>query len=132
MKNLLSLTLILVLFSSCDPVAQMEAYIENSSTEELTIIFASSDTSFYQELKVKPEQKELCQDWYDIGSTYLEPELSYYDSIYIKDMEGNILKVYKENTEGKNIYNVPDDWQATKKSRWTYEFLYSIEEEEIN
>lgn len=32
------------------------------------------------------------------------------DSIYITDTLNNFLKIYKENTQDKNIYNVDEYW----------------------
>ena len=120
-----------LLMSSCDPVASMTANIKNNSSEALTIVFPSADSLQHMEIVLAPEETKFFQDGFDIGSTYLEPRLSDYDSVYILNAQEELVKVYKANSPNKNIYNVPEDWQSSEPSRWVFEYLYEIENSDI-
>ena len=134
MTHIKKLTLfgcICLLMSSCDPVATMTANIKNNSSETLTIVFPSTDSIHHIELSLSPNETKLFQDGMDIGSTYLEPRLGDYDSVYILNAQVELVKVYKANSPNKNIYNVPEDWQSSEPSRWVFEYLYEIENSDI-
>ena len=120
-----------LLMISCDPVASMTANIKNNSSETLTIVFPSTDSIDHIELSLSPNEAKLFQDGMDIGSTYLEPRLGDYDSVYILNAQEELVKVYKANSPNKNIYNVTEDWRSSEPSRWVFEYLYEIENSDI-
>lgn len=132
MKKLICLALLLPVLLSCDPVSQMEANIENQTTQSLSIVFVSSDTNFQSTLELAPNQVGLFQEGFDIGSTYLEPSLVEYDSVMVKNQVGEILKVYKSNNTGKNIYKVKEYWLSSEPSKRFFKYKYEIRQEDID
>lgn len=131
MKSLFVLTMMALILSSCDPVSDMEADIENLTSQTLTIQFIASDESLSKTLQILPNGIELFQEGFDIGSTFLEPSLVDYDSVVIKNQAEQILNVYKENDPGKNIYNIDDHWIASEPSKRFFKYKYQIESEDI-
>lgn len=132
MKYLVIGTLLVLNFSSCDPTVQMEANIENYTADYLAIVFASFDSSLNKTLQIAPFESVLFQEGYDVGTAYLEPSLSEYDSILIKNNSDEILKVYKYDTTGKNIFKVDEFWISSEPSRRFYSFNYRIRSEDFN
>lgn len=131
MKNIFVLTLIALFFSNCDPVSDMEADIENLTDQTLTVQFYSSDESLSKTLQIQPNEIVLFQEGFDIGSTYLEPSLVDYDSVLITNQAQQILKVFKANEAGKNIYNVDEYWLASKPSKSFFNYKFQIESVDI-
>lgn len=120
-----------IIISSCDPVSNLEANIENLTSQTLTIDFIASDVSVSKTLQLAPNEVVLFQEGFDIGSTFLEPSLVAYDSVVIRNQAEDILKVFKSNGAGKNIYNV-DDWMASEPSKRFFKYEYEIENEDID
>ena len=133
MQNLIALALLAVLFSSCDPVAHMEATIENSTDQDLSIVFSSFDASSLPSdtLQIESGETIVFQDVFDVGNTFLEPYMEDYDSVVIKNLANEILKVYKPNDTGKNIYNIEDFWISREPSKRVFEYEYEIEQGDI-
>ena len=131
MKKLILIILPVFALLSCDPVSDMEANIENLSSQTLIIEFISSDESFNKTLQIAPEEIKLFQEGFDIGSTYLEPSLVEYDSVVVKNQAEDILKIYKPNDTGKNIYNINDYWQGTEPSKRFFKYEYEVESGDI-
>lgn len=131
MKNLFVLTMMALIFSGCDPVSNMEAEIENLTSQTLTIQFISSDESLSKTLQIPPNGIELFQEGFDIGSTFLEPSLVNIDSVVIKNQTEQLLKLYKENDTGKNIFNIDDHWIASEPSKRFFIYKYQIESEDL-
>lgn len=130
MKKLIVLTLTIILFS-CDPVSDMEANIENLTSENLTIEFVSFDVSSSKIIQIAPNEIKLFQEGFDIGSTFLEPSLVEYDSVVIKNQMEEVLKVYKPNDANKNIYNIDDYWIASEPSKRFFKYEFEINDQDI-
>jgi hypothetical protein len=109
---------------SCDPTSVIEASIVNETNKNLTVVFLARDTSEDLTLTLNANSTVLFQDGFDIGSTYLEPNLSGYYTVLIKDATENILKEYQPDEEGKNIFDV-GSWNTieTEKRNFIYEFV---------
>ena len=131
MKKLIVIILPASMLLSCDPVSDMEANIENLTSETLSIEFISADESLNINLQIAPEEIKLFQESFDIGSTFLEPSLVEYDSVVVKNQAEEILKVYKANDTGKNIYNIKDSWQSSEPSKRFFKYEYEIESGDI-
>ena len=131
MKKLILFISMISILSSCDPTSSMDANIKNSTSQNLSIIFNSSDVSLNETFQIDPNETILFQDGFSIGDSVLEPRLTAYDSIYIKNESNEIVKVYKQNTEGKNIYNVDDYWISSEPSKRYYKYNYEINNEDI-
>lgn len=130
MKKLFVLAVLTIFFSSCDPVSDMEANIENLTTQMLTIDFVSSDVLFDKTLTIEPNQIALFQEGGGIGDSYIEPSFIEYDSIVIKNLAEDILKIYKVTDSGKNIYNI-EDWLLSEPSKRFFKFKYEIDSNDI-
>ena len=131
MKKLIVLPLITLLLSSCDPVAQMEANIENTTSQNLSIAFVSSETDLSQTLEIASGQTILFQEGFDVGSTFLEPSLVEFDSVVIRNQADLILRVYKENDTGKNIYGIDEYWESSEPSKRFLIYNYQIENTDL-
>lgn len=124
MKKITSLLSLLGILLSCDPAAVIEASIINETNQNLTIVFIATDTSENLTLTVNANSKALFQDLFDIGSTYLEPNLSGYYTVQILDSSDNVIKEYLPDDEGKNIFDV-GSWKTieAEKRNFIYEFV---------
>ncbi len=85
MKKLILFISMISILSSCDPTSSMDANIKNSTSQNLSIIFSSSDVSLNETFQIDPNETILFQDGFSIGDSVLEPRLTAYDSIYIKN-----------------------------------------------
>lgn len=131
MKNLKVIAIMTFLLVSCDPVSDMEANIENLTTQELAVDFISFDESLNKSLQIPPNESALFQEVFDIGNTFLQPSLVDYDSVVVRNSDEIILKIYKENSPGKNIYNVNEDWMGSEPSKRVFKYKYQIKSEDI-
>ena len=131
MKKLFLIALTGVLFSSCDPTSTMKANIQNLTSESLKIEFASFDTTLNKKLEIDPNQTQLFQEGFDVGSIYIEPSLTEYDSVVIKNQANKILKVYNPNDTGKNIYNIDEYWKGSEPSKRNFKYKYELTEADI-
>ena len=131
MKKLTLLILPAIILISCDPVSDMEANIENLTSQTLLIEFISADESLNKNIQLAPEEIKVFQEGFDIGSTYLEPSLVEYDSVVVKNLAEDILKVYKPRDTGKNIYNIKDYWQGSEPSKRFFKYEYEIANQDI-
>ena len=57
--------------------------------------------------------------------------LTQFDSIYIENTSNETLKVFKETTEGKNIYAIDQYW-TSKPSRSIHTWTYEITDEDLD
>jgi hypothetical protein len=131
MKNLFPLALLIIIFSSCDPWAFYEADIENSTTQTLTIDFISAEENLSKSLVIQPNNTEFFKEGDDFGSTSVKPLMAIYDSVVIKNQSDVILRVYKANDTGRNIYNIDDYWTVKKPSKRVFKYKYEILTEDI-
>ena len=130
MKTLLKLTLISLLFTNCDPVSNMEANIENETSQTLVVDFISSNANERKTLNIKTNEIVIFQEGFDVGGSVLRPSFSEFDSIVIRNASQEILKIYKASDASKNIYNL-ENWQATEPEKRFYKYLYKIENTDI-
>lgn len=131
MKRPFLVIFVSILFFGCDPIVEMEANVVNLTTQSLTIDFVSSDTVYDKTLQIDPSQTVLFELYSGYG-TYVEPQLYNYDSVLIKNQADEILKVYKPNDNGKNIYNIDEYWISSEPSRRVFIFEYEVESEDID
>ena len=123
--------LLSVCLISCDPSEDMDALILNRTDHDLKVHFVSSITA--SEIK---EIKAMSSIYYIEGNGNnalggITFTLAQYDSIYIGDKNQNILKVYKEDTKGKNIYDIDTYWNRSKPSRNFVQYTFEITDEDI-
>ncbi|MEQ9308965.1 MAG: hypothetical protein RLN90_05880 [Balneolaceae bacterium] len=132
MNKFILFTVLIFIFTSCDPVSDMEATIQNLTSQEITIDFISSNDDFSKTLRISPNEMVLFQEGFDVGGSFLEPSLIEYDSVVIKNQLDMILKIYKENDSGKNIFNTDKYWKASEPSNRVYKYEYIIERVDID
>ncbi|MFW5756447.1 MAG: hypothetical protein ACOCWK_07570 [Tangfeifania sp.] len=131
MKKLFPIIAAIAVLCSCDPVAEMEANIFNLTNEDLMIEFVSSKESRRKNLQIPKGEMRLFEEVYDVGNDFLEPALYYYDSVVVKNNAEQILKIYKPNDTGKNIYNIDDYWFLNEPSKRFFKYAYEIKNEDI-
>lgn len=130
-KTLLTLTAITVLYS-CDPISDMEANIQNLTNEDLIIEFVPFDQAFGKTLVIPTSETRLFEALSSVtGNTLLGPRVIDYDSIVVKNNAEQILKVYKPNDTGKNIYNIDEYWLLREPSKRFFEYEYEIYNEDF-
>lgn len=122
---------ILILLSSCDPSESLEANIINNSSINFEVIFSSSELpDFNQTLKIESQKKSLYTE-INPGLGRVGLDFIDFDTIYIKDNLDNVLKVYKQDTTGKNIYNIDEYWSVSETSKNHFVYTYEITEEDL-
>lgn len=132
MKRLIPILLVTILFHSCDHVSDLEANIENLTTQDLIIEFISFDENVNKTLSIPVNETRLFQEGFDIGSVFLEPSLVEYDSVVIKSNSEQILKIYKPNDTGRNIYNIDEYWSSSEPSKRFFKYEYEINNEDLD
>lgn len=130
MKKILFICLLMFTFIGCDPSESMETIINNNTNKSLSIFFDSEINDFDMQLNIESNTtKELLNFRANTGGVILS--FRDYDSIYIKDSSNEILKIFKENTVGKNIYNVDEYWSVSEPSKNHFVYTYEITEEDL-
>lgn len=132
MKKTLFIYLILIFtIYSCDKGESMEAFVINSSSQKLKVNFVSSDISeLNKSLEIESNQQGLYVE-FQSGTSSVFLTFVDNDSIYIQNSSNKVLKVYKADTSGKNIYNVDKYWQKREPSKNFFEYTYEITDEDI-
>ncbi|MGY5353523.1 hypothetical protein [Wenyingzhuangia sp. IMCC45467] len=130
MKKIIYLLLITFVFYSCDPEVCAEYKIKNSTNLDLTLILVESSSSRKTIEINKQSEINFVESSCDIGGAPLL-YLSNYDSISIKSSSNELLKIFQENTLGKNIYNVDKYWIIKKTSKHHYVFTYEISDTDL-
>lgn len=115
----------------CDPpLESLEAIVKNTSDKKILILFDSEVNDFDMRLNIESNAtKELLSFSALDGGVILS--FRDYDSIYITNTSNEVLKVYKTDTPGKNIYNIDKYWQKREPSKNFFKYTYEITEEDI-
>jgi len=130
MKKIIFIILAIICFYSCDPGSCAEEVLLNNSDKNLIVNYRSSDPSFNKQISINKKSSSTVGDPL-CGMGGVVVNYSIYDSVYIVNTENKVLKVYKKNTIGKNIYNVDKYWIRTKPSKNYYKYTYEITNEDI-
>lgn len=133
MKKLFFIYLLLAfMISSCDTGESMEAFIINSSSQKVKVNFVSSEISeLNKSLEIDSNQQGLYVE-FQSGTSGVFLTFVDNDSIYIQNSSNEILKVFKEDTAGKNIYNIDEYWSVSEPSKNHFVYNYTINDENIN
>lgn len=129
MKKILTI-LLLTLMVSCDPISNMDATVTNTTLEPLSIVFVSANEPS-ETFVLEPNMAVQVQDGFAIGGAFLEPSFIKYDSIYIVNQVDEIRKVFKENTQGKNIYDINTFWQFNEPEKRFYKYAYKVNSQDL-
>ncbi|MEX0361177.1 MAG: hypothetical protein AB3N10_09340 [Allomuricauda sp.] len=133
MKKLFFIYLTLVLIiSGCDTGQSMEAVIINSSSQKVKVNFVSSEISeLNKTLEIDPNQQGLYVA-FQSGTSGVFLTFVDNDSIYIQDSSNEVLKIFKEGSQGKNIYNVDENWEVTEPSKNHFVYSFTITNEDLD
>ncbi len=124
MKRVFFLLIVLVLYS-CDPVGYIMKIIVNNTMHDINLIKVSSES--------EPDTLHIkSHSILNIGETGgVNVDFSAYDSVIVKS-NNRILKVYKPDIPGKNIYNIDRDWEYKAIDKRRAEYLYIINPEDLD
>lgn len=125
MKRIIALICIVIPLLGCDPSSIMDANIQNLTAQPLTVSFVSSLTE-NKTLSIDPGETVLFQDGFSTTGNFIQPSLTEYDSVYIESPSAQILKVYKPDSPGKNIYHIEEYWTFTEPDKRVYMYDYKI------
>ena len=129
-KSLSIYLLLTFIVSSCDPGESLEANIINNTSQDLKINFVSTEIPDLNEsFEIKSNNKVLYDEFGGIGDANLSFEFC--DSIYIQNSSNEVLKVFKQDTPGKNIYNVDEYWTVREPSKNHFVYTYEITDGDI-
>ena len=129
-------SLLLCLMVSCDPEYSLDAIVKNKTSTDLKVHFVSADR--FSTLPNNTKILTIASGRYDyymslppeIGGRDYMPPFTDHDSIYITNTSNEVLKVYKVDTPGKNIYNIDRYWVIRETKNHT-EYTYTITDEDI-
>lgn len=131
MKKVIYVFFGIILFS-CDPSDSLEANIINKTTQDLFVEFVSSDFhEINSSLSVKTNEAETYLDIKKSGTITNLLHFNNFDSIYFQNSSNEVLKVFKADTPGKNIYNVDEYWSVNESSKNHFVYTYEIMEEDL-
>lgn len=132
-KRLILLSIGLSILSSCDPYGCLRVEIQNNTSSD--IILKSYSPFEYSNFNdtIKKGNKILLDRITDCELGNI-PELNFYDydSIALKSLNNEILKIWKPGSNSKNIYKIEADWRITKQERWNETYLFEINESDLN
>ncbi|QLG43927.1 hypothetical protein [Costertonia aggregata] len=130
MKKAILIIPIVFILVSCDPVSSMDANIKNSTSQNLSIQFVTS-TGTSETIRITSDETLLFREGMSTTGGFLEPSLIEFDSIYIVSESNEVLKIFKQDTDGKNIYNIDEYWTFSEPSKRFYLYDYEILNEDF-
>ena len=130
-KSLFIYLLLALIIFSCDTGESMEAIIINSSSQKVEVNFVSSEIDeLNKSLEIDSNQQGLYVE-FQSGTSGVFLTFVDNDSIYIQDSLDETLKVFKQDTPGKNIYNVDEYWTVREPSKNHFVYTYEITDRDI-
>ncbi len=121
-----------ILCFSCDPVSLMDANIENTTSQNLSITFVSAEfTDLNKTFEMGSEEIILYREGFSTIGSFLKVSLDGLDSVYITNTAKEVLKVYKPETAGRNIFKIDDYWKSSTPSKRFYQYDYQLTNEDI-
>jgi hypothetical protein len=127
---------IIVFLYSCDPSESLETKIINYSNSDLDINFVSrliiENQSNKESFKIKSGNSitygrlNVTGGLGNVGLSLID-----FDSIYISTNNNKILKIWKVDSEGKNIYDIDNFWTVKETSKDNYVYTFEITDKDI-
>jgi len=127
MRKTLSIFLLVFTILSCTKEDCIESKIFNNSNTDLILFFYKNNSC--KELEILKNNSKIDIQTCDEGIVLNYKVL--YDSISIKNLQGALLKIYKQETVGKNILDFENFWTISKPSKNFYKYTYEITDEDI-
>lgn len=143
MKNLIYITLLITLTSSCvikEKESINEFYLQNSTNHLIDLFFYKTtvDTVFHK-VEIQPYENKLIEIYSSKGKIGSSPSLfSYYDSIYVSFDSIKYLSYYKYDTiYNRNIFLISEqNYKVEKinqnKKGYGVRYTYTFKEEDYN
>ena len=130
MKKIFFILALIAIAISCDPGSIMDANIENATSQSLSITFVSSLIDD-KTLDIGPGETVLFQEGFSTTGSFLQPSLQDYDSVIVATPSAQILKVFKQETPGKNMYLIEQYWTFAEPDKRVYVYDYKINPEDL-
>ena len=127
MKKILPILLLVFTILSCTKEDCIESKIFNDSNTDLILFFYKNNSS--KELEIFKNNSKTDIQTCDEGIILNYKVL--YDSVSVKNSQGALLKIYKQETVGKNILDLENYWTKSKPSKNFYKYTYNITDEDI-
>lgn len=127
----LSVILFALLLMNCDPYSIMDADIRNSTSQNLTLYSFRTDSSYNQSFRIDAGEKIRFQEGMSSTGSFHEPYLEDADSLVLKNDADEVLRVYKPDDTGKNIYNIKDHWYFEERKKRIYYYEYVIDQSDF-
>ena len=118
------------MIAGCDPVSLMDANIENSTSQQISITLISS-ISPNETVVIGANETVLFREGMSTTGSFLKPSFAEYDSIYFESESNEILRVFKPDSQGKNIYEIDDYWRYSEPSKRFYQYDYQINSDDF-
>lgn len=135
MKKFIYLFSIIILFS-CDPSESLETRIINNSNLDIKINFVSrlilrNNLNNTESFEIK-SNNSITYERLNVagGLGHAGLSLSDFDSIYLSK-NNKILKVWKIDSEGKNIYDIGNYWTVEENPKNNYIYIFEITKEDL-
>ncbi len=129
MKKISFLLLTILPLFGCDPERCSTYYINNKSAQDISLNYVSKSPNFYKKIIIGADSNDLFSDkTCAIGGISIDIDA---DSIYLSH-EDEILKIWKPDSEGKNIYNIERDWYVRESPKDNFIYIFEITNEDLN
>ena len=136
MRKIIYFATIVILYS-CDPSESLETKIINYSNSDLDINFVSrliieNNQSNKESFKIE-SGNSITYGRLNVtgGSGNAGLSLIDFDSIYISTNNNEIVKIWKNDSEGKNIYDIANFWTVKETSKDYYVYTFEITDKDI-
>ena len=136
MRKIIYFATIVILYS-CDPSESLETKIINYSNSDLDINFVSrliieNNQSNKESFKIE-SGNSITYGRLNVTGGIGNAGLSLidFDSIYISTNNNEIVKIWKNDSEGKNIYDIANFWTVKETSKDYYVYTFEITDKDI-
>jgi hypothetical protein len=136
MRKIIYFATIVILYS-CDPSESLETKIINYSNSDLDINFVSrliieNNQSNKESFKIE-SGNSITYGRLNVTGGLGNAGLSLidFDSIYISTNNNEIVKIWKIDSEGKNIYDIANFWTVKETSKDNYVYTFEITDKDI-
>ncbi|CAA0144567.1 conserved exported hypothetical protein [Tenacibaculum maritimum] len=134
MKKISLLMIITFLLSSCDPFGCLDVEIENNTNQDIIVKWYSQNSLLNRSKEFKQGEKLMISENSHCSQGNIPPfeGLFEIDSVIIESKQNEILKTWKPNSNGKNIFNTESDWEIKSNGKWNETYYFIINESDLN
>ena len=132
MKKIVYFLGFLTLLTGCDSYTCVEAKIINESDKDLILQFYHDTLNIRFDIDSKKEYEiDVLGSGCSIANSG-ELYLNFYDSIIVKSKDDKILKVWKQDSSGRNIYDFENQWLMTSEGKYNFYYTFEILNSDFN